>query len=1587
MVSQNPKSRRQRAGENRQGAGEARQRRKKTPASQDAETPRPQAEEDPRLGSSQPGQAQDGQAQEPSPEREPRAGRPRRGGQRPGGPRPGSPQAGGSDPGGLPDSPEPDFPLPGENRPAAEGRPRGPKQGGPVTDRPKTGGGPRPGGPRNSDPLDSGPLDSDPLPQRDIPSGGQQPGGPLPGGTKPGKGPLDGGPFDSGPLDGGPLDSGPLPDDILDGYLPAFDPDLPLLLLPVRIETKYVLDADPPELRIRIYPDQIHIDADRPQPSQREIQLTQDFWRGWHAAKDEARRKAGWQQFVQQAGAKRAGYLARMLRPAAGKDGSLVFPEVPGDPSQPYPARPALLPHHWLAIGYGIGGKQIFLKKSRRVADRLRAGPDPEAAAWQVEGGGLEVDEGLAWMIDYERAVQAGMAITVPLTGPAVEAADQVQILLVLGIVDDLEPQAASDELARLLDVHARTTGLAFVPQGTPTNNTEAAVSGWTYEEAETAALGERLFQDLPKVPPSVFSDNAAQLAKALGFGDAAFLRRLPHGTDQEAARSKDMRAALFEAVMGTLLRQLLDVGTQNGLSGSAINAAREWFIEHVTGGAPLPALRVGAQPYGILPVRRAVKNPDAATTAGQVERVIALLIDAWRASLINVPTLSGDSGLADPQAEIETAIASILAAQPHPARIFTRLLDEYVAGETPMTIQTTYEWLRSTIYKSDTPDDIHAAAAAYYGVYHEHYPDGVKTIDEQLDLWRKVYDELDEQNNNDGRDYVGYIVNVLESYESRQRPLRWLGLDPYEGVLGEENTKIVAGALWGSAGEWNLAGLVQGANPDTGQTAAEYLDELKRRSETGDTALSNWSPKPLLYQLIELTLSLVPGQPAVQAKFREALENLAALDPEQLEWLLRETLGLGSHRLDAWATSLASERLGRMRKAKPNGLHIGVFGWVTPLRPRRKQRPSEGFIHAPSLAHASTAALLRAGYLAHGSSEDDSPAAVDISSAQVRAAAWLLDGVRQGQRLGDLLGYHFERSLHDRKADMDIHAVRQLVLTAQGKPNAPANQPVDGIELLDLYRSQQIKDSDLSAPAQAALADLEQAFDAVYDVGLFESVHQLAAGNFERATAMMDAVTLGTIDPPELRAPLTPRAAAAVEHRVVILLRPDTQAPDRGWATGTRGPLSPALEAWAASVLPRADQVGFQVTLPQVNGTPGASQPMTLNKLGLSALDAVYLAGDNPLAAAPALQTLAAGAAGLSGPAQIDPALSQADFSLADFTVAASELRRLLETLRPLDARDLRPSAQRGEPGTTLPSQQQAAAAGLLNNFQQMGEAFVNPLNLHSQADISQYVTFFARLGISTGSSPLDAAGAEGLKEVVQRRMAIAAAGPAGSDDSMPGLEARLAALLGQRIPLLGQFTLTGAAGGPVVNVTNGPASPAQVDDWLDAVSRVRADAGRLATLGMLSELMGCGGLRAQVGQDPLEPGEAWAAGHPPAGPGRLSVVAVSGPGGPPAAGQPACGLMVDQWSEAVPVDRQITGVTLQYDAPSNRPPQAWLLAVPPDGETWSLKLVTDTLLQTLEWTLLRAVGPEHLVDFGRAIPTTFVPGNILNWIEKEAA
>jgi len=64
------------------------------------------------------------------------------------------------------------------------------------------------------------------------------------------------------------------------------------------------------------------------------------------------------------------------------------------------------------------------------------------------------------------------------------------------------------------------------------------------------------------------------------------------------------------------------------------------------------------------------------------------------------------------------------------------------------------------------------------------------------------------------------------------------------------------------------------------------------------------------------------------------------------------------------------------------------------------------------------------------------------------------MDGLRQGQRLNDLLGYRFERYLHDHRLDIWIEPVRD-VIREQGTTelsNSRQKVIVDGLALLELW-------------------------------------------------------------------------------------------------------------------------------------------------------------------------------------------------------------------------------------------------------------------------------------------------------------------------------------------------------------------------------------------------------------------------------------------------------------------------------------------------------------------------------------------------------
>ncbi|MDO9356357.1 MAG: hypothetical protein Q7T55_21850, partial [Solirubrobacteraceae bacterium] len=321
-------------------------------------------------------------------------------------------------------------------------------------------------------------------------------------------------------------------------------------------------------------------------------------------------------------------------------------------------------------------------------------------------------------------------------------------------------------------------------------------------------------------------------------------------------------------------------------------------------------------------------------------------------------------------------------------------------------------------------------------------------------------------------------------------------------------------------------------------------------------------------------------------ATFNESLEFLQQRKVGELDHALRGTLDVAAYRLDAWITSLATKRLDQMREATPRGLHIGAWGVVENLRPDsrlpdQRKADSLGYVHAPSIQQATTASILRSGHLANreaaGNAFD-----LDLSSARVKRAKRLLEGISNGQSMAALLGYRFERSLRDHELSQHILDYR---LRYPLKPTGPddsqgerisARDVIDGVRLVNEYQTSG-RDINAVSPLKVPLADrplvkpwvddLIDLMDSVSDLLVAESVHQIVGGNLEAAGAAMATLDKQT-RPPEMHVIDTPHSTRGYTQRVVVAMQ-GANAPG-GWAglTDLAAQLEPRLNAWLARLL-----------------------------------------------------------------------------------------------------------------------------------------------------------------------------------------------------------------------------------------------------------------------------------------------------------------------------------------------------------------------------------------------------------------------------------
>jgi hypothetical protein len=1431
----------------------------------------------------------------------------------------------------------------------------------------------------------------------------------------------------------------------------ALDGRTPLALLPARIETRFFDSAR--ELHIRIYPDQIHVDTHIPELTPTEIELGQWYW-GVRASGDADQTRGAWMELGRRMDAPRAAWVVRSLTPSnLAEDGTLppgtepAFPEVAQRPNGATRApRATVLPDRWVAIGYrrvGVSYQPIFRQWSRPVPDTLNVGPSFERLG-EISDSEDEppIEPEMRWMFDYDAALNVGMAITVRDEHLAAgnRLANGVDLLVVFGIDWTLTEEQGASNLGTLFQSHLYGDGLAFVPQGTPTNNTADTRSGFTSDaDAQASTLD-------PAQPPQVDPQHGAsvRLAAALALPDGgADLSRAPNASLAEQRTASLLVDALWQSTLGYYLDTLLDPFATDDM----VDLARDHAAHYLQPFGPYTALRIGSQPYGVLPVV-AMDQFKADRPKGVESALYRFLLVArwyWQDGIRDLPYM-GRSG--DPDDDLLKLLQLTPVAT---SARYRRALDTETVSNTDglkRLAMVQSDILRSLIlpqFASFAGPLFNVARITQLALYPTHtsltapwVQPGELAPGAPLD-----------------RNYVAEIAALARAGTTGQGDLNARSRSTY--ALLEMLLALAALTETKVSGDRTIhdhlveLGTIDVTMERSSMRVASTLGVYKSAEEAiaGQTYIQTpeQQSKAIIPALTgnDTVLDFVikeaiaaPEKPSVRnlAMFLASLDALATRPVAEIDRAFRALLDCYSHRLDAWFTSLALRRLEAARASRPAGLHVGGYGWVENLRPDRTP-DSLGYVHAPSLTHASTAALLRSGHLSHRNSEGEA-LNIDLSSARVRQGLSLIEGVAQGQPLSALLGYRFERGLRDRDIRLarfilpfrKIAPLRPTVPDATAGPaeSIAARDVVDGVALLARWRAEgaalvnEVNALGPSGPERdaivAELRHLEDLADSVSDIMTAESVFQTVRGNYERAGAAMAAFDRQS-RPPDPQVVRTPRSGMMFTQRVLLVLQ-DTALP-AGWSgvrTDLRAQIEPRLNAWIGA---RLGDPGRFVLAANVwerfvddDGTEHESivqtLTATLDELDLSPLSVVLTSvatqAERPSELEVRLAHVFAGKILNPGPAKTLELLDDPPADADDTVCGLGELRALAQMMhtfvanrRALDAHDFYPPE--GEPPTgvdlvdlqarfdtlALPALD-AAITGLSAAIAAPAPGTLRAA-LSAAADLGKADAVPDALLDDEDSTATLLAQASSILQVllaVQEQVEGMIGGftpPAPTDERYPVrltefYTACLRAILGDVFPVLPLFAPVNAseltASRADQNALTG-GDPFAAMTWLHQTATVRPDVDALVSVLTASEMLGTGPAPADyaVMQLPHVPGQIWAGLTLPDGSPLLAVVTVGGYD----LTQPVAGLICDGWSEMIPAKTETTGLTFHYDAPAARPPQAILLAAPPDlnQPNWTFEAVAATIMEAFDLAKLRLVDAGQIRALGGMLPAIYLP------------
>ena len=565
-------------------------------------------------------------------------------------------------------------------------------------------------------------------------------------------------------------------------------------------------------------------------------------------------------------------------------------------------------------------------------------------------------------------------------------------------------------------------------------------------------------------------------LAEALGI-DPSLFHGVPHadGTDQAEARA--MNTALWPATWGYFLEEMLSV------SERTIYMIRRFFIDYVSGRGALPAIRVGSEPYGILPATvwsrldvgrlggtSMIAGPgEGANFLPILQALLRRLEQEWWTAAEKAPWAE------KPGEDPEQALLDVLGL--HPASV------EY-HQRYARSIAHVYNFLRFVLDDWLVDAFVEALRQARIETLQQLGldPDADMPIVDKLFsgpanlLDGPVVDDTPLSETNpirpyaaDGSNYIAWLSTA--GIDQIRREDLGPGKPAPQALLYSLLRHASMLSYWEASMELLLCVITLGADA---RREPEFLHISPNESIASKfEPLYRVQPEATNHEAVPLgeylgRAEVLQNRPEARrlAEHKRALEHLANVPTARLERLFAEHTDLCSHRLDAWKLGLIHVRLEEQRKKRGDrGLYLGAFAWLedvkreprtlTPVElpddleqvfgadagaPLVRDSTNAGHMHAPSVDHAAAAAILRSGYITEADPQEAELLSVNLTSERVRTALDILHGQRRGQPLAALLGYQLERGLHDRHG-LGVGSVDQFILPLRQRFPLVANK------------------------------------------------------------------------------------------------------------------------------------------------------------------------------------------------------------------------------------------------------------------------------------------------------------------------------------------------------------------------------------------------------------------------------------------------------------------------------------------------------------------------------------------------------------------